>query len=78
MLFERSAPVVKWTAAADVGQDLPDSVWLLAVPDADLMPEMVAFAARPADLRFTASEIARVEALLALRRQLTPALRNAF
>ena len=76
LALERCAPVVQRTAAPDDGRGLPDTVWLLAVPDADLMPEMVAFAARPVALRFTASEIARVEALLALRRQLTPALRS--
>lgn len=54
--------------------DLPPSVrldtrgplWLLAVPDGRMEPSLVAFATRPLALRFTTSEITRVEALLAL------------
>jgi hypothetical protein len=47
---------------------LPDGdVWLLAVPDLDLGErDRVVFIARPLDLKFTATEIARVEALMAL------------
>jgi predicted amino acid-binding ACT domain protein len=44
--------------------------WLLAVPDARLDPHRVAFVVRPVEDRFTATEVARVEALLGLRRQL--------
>lgn len=54
--------------------DLPQSVlldtrgpvWVLAVPDRRIEPHIVAFATRPPALRFTTSEIGRVEALLAL------------
>jgi hypothetical protein len=54
--------------------DLPPAVkadsrgplWVLAVPDGRLEPSLVAFATRPLALRFTTSEICRVEALLAL------------
>lgn len=49
---------VKW--------DVRGPVWLLAVPDNRRQPEMVAFATRPLALRFTTSEIERVEAVLAL------------
>jgi hypothetical protein len=49
-------------------------MWLLAVPDARLDPRRVAFVARPPAERFTATEVARVEALLGLRRQLDTAV----
>ena len=49
-----------------VNDDLRGPVWLLAVPDGRLDVGLVAFATRPIALRFTTSEIARVEALLAL------------
>ena len=45
-------------------------VWLLAVPDLVGVTTRVAFAVRPATDRFTATEVARVDALLRLRRQL--------
>ena len=48
-------------------------MWLLAVPDARLEPHRVAFVVRPVAERFTATEVARVEALLGLRRQLDTA-----
>jgi hypothetical protein len=44
------------------------------VPDARLDPHRVAFVARPPSERFTATEVARVEALLGLRRQLDSAV----
>jgi hypothetical protein len=53
---------------------LPAAVWVLAVPDSNLDARLVAFLARPLSLRFTASEVARVEALMTLRRQLAVAL----
>lgn len=43
--------------------------WLLAVPDDDRDPGCVAFAARPLSMRFTATEIARVCALLMVFRE---------
>ena len=51
-------PSVRW--------DTRGPVWLLAVPDRRIEPSLVAFATRPVALRFTTSEITRVEALLAL------------
>jgi hypothetical protein len=51
-------PSVKWDARGPL--------WVLAVPDGRLSAELVAFATRPLALRFTTSEITRVEALLAL------------
>jgi hypothetical protein len=71
LALERGAPVVQRTDEPIVAADsLPTTVWLLAVPDGHLDAELIAFAARPVAVRFTASEIARVEALLMLRRQL--------
>ena len=71
LALERGAPVVQRTDDPIPGANgLPSSVWLLAVPDGYLGAELVAFAARPLAVRFTSSEIARVEALLMLRRQL--------
>jgi hypothetical protein len=52
-----------------VRMDARSPVWVLAVPDGGdglSPPGLVAFATRPAALRFTTSEIGRVEALLAL------------
>ncbi|HEV7886274.1 MAG TPA: hypothetical protein VGO92_01860 [Acidimicrobiales bacterium] len=61
-------PVVLRTedVPASVRADSRGPVWLLAVPDGRLEPTLVAFATRPLGLRFTTSEITRVEALLAL------------
>jgi hypothetical protein len=71
LALERGAPVVQRTDEPIAGADgLAPPVWLLAVPDGQLGAGLVAFAARPVNVRFTASEIARVEALLVLRRQL--------
>jgi hypothetical protein len=50
---------------------LPPEVWLLAVPDAGSgLAGRVVFVARSLDHEFTTTEIARVEALLALYEQL--------
>ncbi len=46
-------------------------MWLLAVPDGRPNTRSIAFLARPGSLRFTASEVARVAALVALYRTLT-------
>ncbi len=64
--LERGAPVAHRTDSIPVGvaPDLADGAWLLAVPDHDTAPLRVAFLARPLRLRFTATEIARVVALL--------------
>ncbi|MDQ1438507.1 MAG: hypothetical protein QOK43_2136 [Acidimicrobiaceae bacterium] len=66
-------PIVMRTAdlPASVKWDVRGAVWLLAVPDGRLEPALVAFATRPLALRFTTSEITRVEALLALHGVLT-------
>jgi ACT domain len=45
-------------------------MWLLAVPDGHSHTRAVAFLARPGSLRFTASEVARVDALMAIHRSL--------
>jgi hypothetical protein len=58
--------------------DLPEAVgaifngeaWLLAVPDPFGGNERVVFVARPIELAFTATEITRIEALMALHDQL--------
>ena len=43
-------------------------MWLLAVPDGQHQARSIAFLARPGSLRFTASEVARVDALMGLHR----------
>ena len=45
-------------------------MWLLAVPDGQPQARSIAFLARPGSLRFTASEVARVDALMGLHRTL--------
>ena len=72
LALTRGAAVSHLTADApahrvpgDVGE-----VWLLAVPDVVGPTKRVAFVVRPATDRFTATEVARVDALLRLRRQL--------
>ena len=64
--LERGAPVAHRTDSIPVGiaPDLGEGAWLLAVPDHETEPLRVAFLARPLRLRFTATEIARVVALL--------------
>ena len=53
-------------------EDLAGPFWLLAAADDPDTPELVAFAARPLTTPFSASETARLEALLQLRRALAP------
>jgi predicted amino acid-binding ACT domain protein len=49
---------------------LPGEVWLLAVPDPEiLMSSRVVFVARPLSNEFTSTEIARIEAVMALHDQ---------
>jgi len=55
--------------------DLP--AWLLAVPDDAGEPQAVAFAVRPLSIRFSRSEIARLAALMQLRRALSASVRVA-
>jgi hypothetical protein len=59
--------------------DLPPEVsgdhrgpsWVMAVPDDELNPSRVGFAARASSIRFTASEVARAEALMSVCYRLT-------
>jgi len=55
---------------AAVGGDLGPA-WVLAVPDDQLNPSRVGFAARATAARFTASEVARAEALMSVCYRLT-------
>ena len=50
------------------GVEAPGPVWLLAVADGAQPTGSIAFLARPVSLRFTASEVARVDALVAIWR----------
>ena len=76
MALARGGPVSRRTSdvPASRAPGLIGEVWLLAVPDARLDPHRVAFVVRGVDDRFTATEVARVEALLGLRRQLDTAV----
>ncbi len=69
---QRGQPVVGRTELLPSGVDLaePGEMCILAVPDGDLLARVVAFAVRSVDQQFTASEIARIEALLLLYRTL--------
>ena len=54
----------------DMAERLPGEVWLLAVPDPELMNGgRVVFVARSLSNEFTATEIARIEAVMALHDQ---------
>jgi hypothetical protein len=72
LALARGAPLVQRS------HDLPDALggrpastmWLLAVPDGRPHTRCIAFLARPGSLRFTASEVARVDAIMALHRTL--------
>lgn len=68
MALERDAPVVHRSTA------LPEKLaaaavrsprWVLAVPQESSQPSSIALLSRPMSLRFTASEVARVQLLLA-------------
>ncbi len=48
----------------EVAGGLTGPTWVMAVPDDHLNPSRVAFAARGSSVRFTASEVARAEALM--------------
>lgn len=76
LALERGCSVVRRSddLPSSYSAGLPATVWVLAVPDGHPDARLVAFLARPLSLRFTASEVARVEALMALRRQLSAAL----
>lgn len=71
MALQRRAPVVVRSEGLVIeGLAVPPTAWVLGVPDAATAPTVVALAIRPMSLRFSASELARVESLLALRRSL--------
>jgi hypothetical protein len=57
----------------EVSSDLPESAWVMAVPDDPEHPIRVGFAARAPSLPFTASEVARADALMQVCHQLTRA-----
>jgi hypothetical protein len=52
---------------------LTGPTWVMAVPDDQLNPSRVAFAARASSVRFTASEVARAETLMSVCYRLTAA-----
>lgn len=60
---------------ASVGGDGVRGAWLLVVADAPTDPQLVAFVARHRRQRFTATEVARATALLALHHELRPSSR---
>jgi hypothetical protein len=65
-LGHQGAIVIRSNDLPSAVEDPAPTAWVMAVPDAADTPTMVAFAVRPLSLRFTRSEVARVEALLAL------------
>ena len=54
--------------ARGFGVEAPGPVWVLAVADGGQPTRSIAFLARPMSLRFTASEVARVDALVTIWR----------
>lgn len=56
----------------EVGGDGERPGWLLVTPDHATDASTVAFVARLRPHRFTATEVARAQALLALHRELSP------
>jgi hypothetical protein len=67
LALERRRAVVEGAGRPQVpsSNGLPPRVWLLAAPHR--RDDRVAFVARPLSLRFSADEVARVEALVRLR-----------
>jgi ACT domain len=51
---------------SEVAGDNTEPHWVLAIPDDQLNPSRVGFAARATNVRFTASEVARAEALMSV------------
>jgi hypothetical protein len=70
--LERNGACTERTAALPeaVGAIFNGDAWLLAVPDPFGGNDRVVFVARPIELAFTATEITRIEALMALHDQL--------
>ena len=70
--LERSGAIALRTTElpAHLADRLPGEVWLLAVPDPEiLLAGRVVFVARPIGNEFTSTEIARIEAVMALHDQ---------
>jgi hypothetical protein len=72
LALARGAPLVQRAheLPAPLGGRPASTMWLLAVPDGQRQARCIAFLARPGSLRFTASEVARVDHLMALHRTL--------
>jgi hypothetical protein len=64
LAIERRGPIVSRVEEGD------DVRWVLAAPDDAADPHTVALVTRPIDMRFSATEVSRVEALLRIRRSL--------
>jgi hypothetical protein len=73
LALARGAPLVQRSQElpGPLASPSPSTAWLLAVPDGRPQTRAIAFLARPGSLRFTASEVARVDALMSLARTLT-------
>ncbi len=72
LALARGAPLVQRShdLPAPLGGRPASPMWLLAVPDGQPHTRSIAFLARPGSLRFTASEVARIDALMGLSRTL--------
>ena len=72
LALARGAPLVQRSHVLPepLGGRPASTMWLLAVPDGQPQTRCIAFLARSGSLRFTASEVARVNALMALYRAL--------
>jgi hypothetical protein len=70
--LERSGAIALRTSElpGELAERLPGEVWLLAVPDPEILTAgRVVFVARPLSNEFTSTEIARIEAVMALHDQ---------
>lgn len=71
-LVQRGAVLTREEALPpEVGGPTPEPAWVMAVPDDQLNPSRVGFAARISPVRFTASEVARAETLMTVCHRLT-------
>src|SRR5207248_2116391 len=72
LALARGAPLVQRShdLPGPLGGRPASTMLLLAVPDGQPHTRCIAFLARPGSLRFTASEVARVDAPMALHRSL--------
>lgn len=71
--LDRGGPVVQRTADLPIQLAAPSESlrWLVAVPDSAEAAGTVAFATRPLSLRFTATEVARIAAVVRLHGRLS-------